>query len=86
MTLHFLNYVLMTLNQNKNRKLRHNRSFEERTTDYLINSIPITRLLIASLVVSISVLKALPGKLDIERRKFSILYVCEHQFECKMLK
>ena len=30
----------------------------------------------ASLAVSTSVLKALPGKLDVKRRSSSILYVC----------
>ena len=47
----------------------------------LINRIPDSRLLIsslpgsASLAMSTSVLKALPGKLDIKRHSPSILYV-----------
>ena len=47
----------------------------------LINGIPGSRLLIsslpgsASLAMSTSILKALPGKLDIKRHSPSILYV-----------
>ena len=41
----------------------------------LINRIPGLRLLISSLAMSISVLKALPGKLDIKRHSPSILYI-----------
>ena len=40
----------MTLNQHKNKKLRHNRLFEESSTmGKLINRIPGSRLLISSL-------------------------------------
>ena len=50
MTLHFLMTSLMTLNQYKNQKLRHNRSFKEcLTMGNLINRIPGSRLLISSL-------------------------------------
>ena len=48
MTLHF--FSLMTLNHHKNKKLRHNRYFEECSTmGKLINRIPSSRLLISSL-------------------------------------
>ena len=50
MTLHFLMTSLMTLNQYKNKKLRHNRLFEECSTmGKPINRIPGSRLLISSL-------------------------------------
>ena len=50
MTLHFLMTSLMTLNQYKNQKLRHNRLFEECSTmSKLINRISGSRLLISSL-------------------------------------
>ena len=50
MTLHFLMTSLMTLNQHKIKKLRHNRCFEEWSTmGKLINRIPGSRLLISSL-------------------------------------
>ena len=41
----------------------------------LINRIPGSRLLISSLAMSTSVLKTLPGKLDIKRHSTSILYI-----------
>ena len=42
--------LLMTLNQDKNKKLRHNSKFEECSTmGKLINRIPGSRLLISSL-------------------------------------
>ena len=73
---------LMTLNQHKNKKLRHNRLFEECSTiGKLINRIPGSRLLIsslpgsASLAMSTCVLKALPGYFDIKRHSPSILYI-----------
>ena len=40
---------LMTLNQHKNRKLRHNRKMKSETMSKLINRIPGSRLLISSL-------------------------------------
>ena len=50
MTLHFLMTSLMTLNQHKNQKLRHNRCFEESSTmGKLINRILGVCLLISSL-------------------------------------
>ena len=49
MTLHFLNESLVTINQHKNRKLRHNRLLKSETMDKLINRIPGLRLLISSL-------------------------------------
>ena len=50
MTLHFLMTSLMTLNQQKIKKIRHNRCFEECSTmGKLINRIPGSRLLISSL-------------------------------------
>ena len=50
MTLHFLKTSLMSLNQHRNQKLRHNRKFEESLTmGELINRIPGSRLLISSL-------------------------------------
>ena len=75
MMLHFL----MTLNQHKNQKLRH--SLTSETMGKMINRIPGLCLLISSLpglslrthVESTSVLKALPGKLDIKRHSPSIL-------------
>ena len=42
----------------------------------VINRISGSRLLISSLAMSTSVLKALPGKLDIKRHSPSILYLC----------
>ena len=71
----------MTLNQHKNRKLRHNQKFKSETMGKLINRIPGLRLLLsslpgsalrtlvnhsASLGMSTSFLKALPGKLNIK--------------------
>ena len=81
---------LMTLNQHKNRKLRHKiASLKTETIGKLINRIPGSLLLISSLpglalrthVESLRKprdstrdLKALPGKLDIKRQSPSILY------------
>ena len=80
----------MTLNQHKNRNLRHNCLFTSKKIGKLINRIPGSCLLIlsfqallwermlnrsASLMMSTSILKALPGKLDIKRHSPSILYV-----------
>ena len=58
MTLHFFNDVANDAESTQNQKLRHNRCFEEWS----------------SLAMSTSVLKALPGKLDIKRHSPSILY------------
>ena len=41
----------------------------------LISSLPDSALRTASLAMSISVLKALPGKLDIKRHSPSVLYI-----------
>ena len=55
-------------------------SLKSETMGKLINRIPGSRLLIsslpgsASLAMSTSILKALPGKLDIKRHSPSILY------------
>ena len=50
MTLHFLMTSLIMLNQHKNKKIRHNRLYEECSTmGKLINRIPGSRLLISSL-------------------------------------
>ena len=80
----------MTLDQHKNRKLRHNRLFEE-INNRLTDRVPGSGLLISrlpgsalrthlesfgkSLAMSTSVLKALLGKLDIKRHSPSILYI-----------
>ena len=88
---------LTTLNQHKNRNYAIIASFKSETMGNLIKRIPGLRLLVsilpgstlrtfveslASLAMSTSVLKALPGKLDIKRLSSSILYisarVCEH--------
>ena len=91
MTLHFLNDVANDAESTQNQKLRHYRCFEEWSTmGKLIKRIPGSRLLIsslpgsalrthvessASLLMSTSILKALPGKLDIKRHSPSILYI-----------
>ena len=90
-TLHFCMTSLMTQNQHKNKKLRHNRLFEEcLTMGKLINRILGSRLLISSLpgsalkthVESLGKPRdvnkrsqSLPGKLDIKRHSPSILYI-----------
>ena len=89
MTLHFLMTSLMTLNQHKNRKFVIIASLKSESVGKLINRIPGSRLLISSyqaplwkrmlnwstsLAMSTSVLKALPGKLDIKRHPPSSLY------------
>ena len=66
MTLYFWLTSLMTLNQHKNRKLCHV-SFDINFWERMLNR-P------ASLAMSTSVLKALPGKLDNKRHSPSILY------------
>ena len=70
----------MTLNQHKNRNLYVTiASLTSETIGKLINRIPGSCPLIsssASLALSTSVLKALPGKLDIKRHTPSILYLC----------
>ena len=72
---------LITLNQHKNRKYVIMASLKSETMGELIYKIPGSCLMIssspglASLVMSTSVLKALPGKLDIKRHSPSILYI-----------
>ena len=53
----------------------------------LISNLPGSALRTASLAMSTSVFKALPGKLDIKRHSPSILYVIFmlQKFHCKML-
>ena len=74
---------LITLNQHKNKKkIRHDGEFEEcSTTGKLINRIPGSLLLISSLAMSTSVLKTLPGKLDIKRREPGILYLSDQSLK-----
>ena len=81
---------LMTQNQHKIENYVIIASLKSETMGKLINRIPVSRLLIsslpgsalgrtlnrsASLAMSTSVLKALPGKLDIKRHSPSILYI-----------
>ena len=81
---------LRTLNQQKLENYAIIARFESETKGKLINKIPILRLLISGLPGSAlrtrveslckprdvkSVLKALPGKLDIKRHSPSILYI-----------
>ena len=81
---------LMTLNQHENRKYVIIANLKSETMGKLINRISGSRLLLSSLpgsalrslmnrsaglVMSTSVLKALPGKLDMKRHSPSILYL-----------
>ena len=76
----------MTLNQHKNRKSVIIASLKRETIGKLVNRLPDLHFLISSLpgsalrthvslAMSTSVLKALPGKLDIKRHSLSILYL-----------
>ena len=72
MTLHFLMTSLMTLNQRKNRKLRHNRE----TMGKLINRIPGLRLLISSLPGSAlrTHVESLGKPRDVNKRSQSLVW------------
>ena len=67
----------MTLNQHKNKKIRHNRKFEECSTmGKLINRIPGSRLLISSLPGSalITHVESLGKPRDVNKRSQSLAW------------
>ena len=78
----------MTLNQHKNRKLRHNREFEERETiGKLINRIPGSRLLISSLPGSAlrTHVESLVKPRDVNKRSQSLAWFLPSSFCGKVL-
>ena len=81
MTLHFFNDVANDAESTQKSKITSKCEIEEKqslTMGNLINRIPGLRLYVessASLALSTSVFKALPGKLDIKRHSPSILYL-----------